>query len=332
MSRTALITGVAGQDGTYLARHLVTLGYTVVGTTMPGAPHTLRPYLPDIALEELDLRDTDDLRRLLDRYAPDEVYNLAAMTQVNECWANPALAHEVNAHAVERMLDAIQEMAPRTRVLQPSTSQIYGTAAPSPQDETTPHDPHNPYAESKSLAHRSAVERRERDGLPVSVAILYNHESPLRGPEFVTRKITRAAAEIAAGRRDRITLGNLDTSRDWCAAADYVVAMHAIVQHDEPADFTVATGTLHSLRELVDVAFGAAGLDDPWSFVQHDADLLRQADTPGLLGDPTRIRETLGWEATTSFEAMVQEMVRVDIARITSGIEETSAFLSTSDA
>ena len=333
MARTALVTGVAGQDGTYLSRHLVGLGYDVLGTVMPGAPHALRPYLPDaVGLEELDVRDADAFHTLLTRVQPDEIYNLAAITQMSEAWARPDLTHEVNATAVDRMLDAVQEVAPQARFFQPSTSQIYGLTTENPQDETTPHAPHNPYAESKSVAHLNTVERRERDGLFACVGILYNHESPLRGVEFVTRRVTRAAAEIAAGQRDRITLGNLEAARDWGAASDYVVAMHAVLQHDEPLDFTIATGRLSTLRDLLDVAFAAAGVDDPWSHVEQDPALLRQADTPGLSGDPRRIREVIGWEATTSFEDMVAEMVRVDRARIASGVEENPAFLDASDA
>ncbi|MGA9101713.1 GDP-mannose 4,6-dehydratase [Aeromicrobium sp.] len=332
MTRTAMITGLAGQDGTYLSRLLVSLGYDVVGTVMPGASHRLRPYLPDLRLEELDVRDTAEFGRLVTQYRPDEIYNLAAITQVSEAWAHPDRTHEVNAIAVDGMFDVIRDSVPDARVFQPSTSQIYGTNTPNPQDESTPHDPHNPYAESKSIAHLATVERRERDGLFACVGILYNHESPLRGVEFVTRRITRAAAEIAAGQRDRITLGNLEAARDWGAAGDYVVAMHAVLQHDEPADFTIATGRLRTLRELVDVAFAAAGVDDPWSHVVQDPALLRQIDTPGLSGDPRRIREVLGWEATTTFEEMVAEMVRVDEARIASGIEESSDFLAARNA
>jgi GDPmannose 4,6-dehydratase len=332
MARTALVTGVAGQDGTYLSRYLVAHGYDVVGTVMPGAPHRLRPYLPDIALEDLDARDGAGFRQLLTQVRPDEIYNLAAITQVSEAWEHPELTHEVNATAVDLMLDAVCELAPDVRFFQPSTSQIYGTTTPNPQDESTPHDPHNPYAESKSIAHLATVERRVRDDLFACVGILYNHESPLRPVEFVTRRITRAAAEIAAGRRERITLGNLDAARDWGAARDYVVAMHAMLQHDEPGDYTVATGRLHTLHELLDVAFDAAGVDDPWSHVVQDPALLRQADTPGLQGDPRRIRDVLGWEATTSFETMVAEMVRVDEARIATGIEESSQFLAALDA
>jgi GDPmannose 4,6-dehydratase len=332
MGRTALVTGVAGQDGTYLSRYLDSLGYDVVGTVLPGAAHPLRLYLPDIALEPLDLRDTDGMRRLLTAHQPDEIYNLAAVTQVGEAWADPELTHEVNTTAVARLLGLVQEVVPSARVLQPSTSQIYGTRTANPQDESTPHDPHNPYAESKSLAHVATVERRERDGLHVSVGIFYNHESPLRGVEFVTRRITQAAAEIAAGRRETITLGNLDAARDWGAAGDYVVAMHAMLQRDEPGDFTIATGRLRTLRELLEVAFAAAGVDDPWSRVEQDPALLRQKDTPGLAGNPRRAREVLGWEATTSFEEMVAEMVHVDEIRVATGIQESSEFLAAQDA
>ena len=328
MGRTAIVTGVAGQDGTYLARHLVSMGYDVVGTVMPGAPHHLLPYLPDMEIEQLDLRDADGFRRLLTRYPPDELYNLAAITQVNEARANPELTHEVNAVAVDRMVDTVREVAPATRVFQASTSEVYGTRVANPQDESTPHDPGNPYAKSKSSAHLAIVERREREGLFACVGILYNHESPLRGVEFVTRRITRAAAEIAAGRRDLITLGNLDAARDWGAARDYVVAMHGALQHDEPGDYTIATGRLRSLRELVEIAFAAAGVSNPWSRVEQDPALMRQADTPGRSGDPRRAREVLGWEATTSFEDLVAEMVRVDELRVRTGVEESKDYLT----
>ena len=207
-----------------------------------------------------------------------------------------------------------------------------GARSSNPQDESTPHQPDNPYAESKSRAHLATVERRERAGLFACVGILYNHESPLRGVEFVTRRITRAAAEIAAGRRDVVTLGNLEADRDWGAARDYVVAMHAALQHDEPYDYTIATGQLHTLREFVEVALAAAGVDDPWSRIEHDPVLLRQIDSPGRSGDPRRAWKVLGWEATTTFEDLVAEMVRVDEVRIRTGVEESLEYLTASAA
>ena len=332
MGNTAIVTGVAGQDGTYLSRHLVSMGYTVVGTVLPGAAQPLRTYLPDIAVVDLDLRDTEAFRTLLTRSQPDEIYNLAAISQVSEAKAHPELTNEVNAVAVDRMLDAMLDVVPRARVFQASTSEVYGPRVANPQDESTPHDPRNAYGESKSRAHLATVERRERQGVFACVGILYNHESPLRGVEFVTRRITRAAAEIAAGRRDRVTLGNLEAARDWGAARDYVVAMHAALQHDEPGDYTIATGRLHTLRELVDVAFTSAGVDDPWSLVEHDPALLRQSDSSGRAGDSRRARELLGWQPTTSFNDLVAEMVRVDEARVRTGVEESVEYLTTGAA
>lgn len=330
MTRTALVTGVAGQDGVLLARHLLAEGYRVVGTTQPGVPTTLRPYLDGIELEEHDLRDTAGFDRLLGTYVPTEIYNLAGFTSVGASWDNPELVAEVNGAAVERMLDSLIAHRDRTgsspRFFQASSSEVFGPEATNPQDESTPHDPQNPYAESKSHAQQVAASRR-KDGLFVSVGILYNHESPLRGLQFVTRKIVRAAVEIAAGTHDTVTLGNLEVSRDWGAANDYVAAMRAVLQHDEPTDFIIATGTLHSLHDLLEIAFETAGVADPWSHVEQDPALMRQVDAPGLSGDPTRAKELLGWQATTSFEQLIAEMVAVDVQRVRTGVEEDVSYL-----
>jgi GDPmannose 4,6-dehydratase len=327
MTRSAVITGVAGQDGVLLARHLLTEGYTVVGTTLPGAPSPLRPYLAGVDVVELDLRDTAALTALLADRRPDELYNLAGLTSVKDSWAHPDLTRAVNADAVERLLDATTSVSPSTKVFQASSSEVFGPDAVNPQNESTPHAPKNPYAESKSVAHQATVRCRDEDGLFASVGILYNHESPLRETSFVTRKISRAAAEIAEGVRDTVTLGNLDVSRDWGAASDFVAAMHASLQQDEPQDYVVATGRLHTIGQLVEAAFSAAGVSDPWSHVEQDEALMRPADAPGLCGDARRARECLGWEASMTFEDLVTQMVQTDLRRIRSGVEESVDYL-----
>ncbi|GAA3518841.1 GDP-mannose 4,6-dehydratase [Aeromicrobium panaciterrae] len=325
MTQTALITGVAGQDGVLLARHLMATGYRVVGTTQPGVPTTLRPYLDGVELEEHDLRDPDGFVRLLGMYEPTEVYNLAGFTSVGASWDNRELVMDVNAVAVESMLETLLKRG-GIKFFQASSSEVFGPDAVNLQDEQTPHDPQNPYAESKSRAQQAVVRARD-EGLFAAVGVLYNHESALRPPQFVTRKITRAAAEIAAGISDTVTLGNLEVSRDWGAAHDYVVAMHAALQQPVPSDYIIATGKLHTLGQLLEVAFAAVGIDDPWPHVQQDPALLRKADAPGLSGDASKARSELDWSPTSTFEDLVREMVAIDQKRLKSGVEEDPAYL-----
>lgn len=324
MTATALVTGVGGQDGVHLARRLVAAGQRVVGTVQPGATVGLLPYLDQVEVVEHDLTDIDGFVGLLDAHEPETVYNLAGLTSVRASWDDPDVASAVNAEAVERMLDVLLDR-PR-RFFQASSSEIFGPGADNPQTESTALNPGNPYGESKARAHQ-AVARARAAGLFAATGILYNHESPLRGEQFVTRKITKAAVEIAAGQRDVLTLGNLDVSRDWGAASDFVAAMQLIAEHDEPDDFIVATGTSHSLRSFVESAFALAGVNDPWSHIQQDEALLRPVDQPGLVGDPGRARGELGWQATTSFEALVHHMVAVDQHRLSTGVEESVDYL-----
>lgn len=325
MTQTALITGVAGQDGVLLARYLKSAGYRVVGTTQPGVPTTMRPYLDGVELEEHDLRDGARFVRLLDQFEPVEVYNLAGFTSVGASWDNRDLVMDVNAVAVEGMIEALLKRG-GIKFFQASSSEVFGPEAVNLQNESTRHSPQNPYAESKSRAQQATVRARD-EGLFAAVGILYNHESPLRAKQFVTRKITNAAAEIAEGLSDTVTLGNLEVSRDWGAARDYVAAMHAVLQHPAPSDYVISTGELHTLGQLLEVAFSAVGIADPWPYVEQDPALLRRADAPGLSGDASKARRELGWSPTTSFEELVQGMVAVDQKRIRTGVEQDIAYL-----
>lgn len=324
MTSTALITGVGGQDGVHLARRLVAAGQHVVGTVQPGVRVGLLPYLDGVEIVSHDLVDIAGFAALIAEHDPETVYNLAGFTSVRASWDQRDEVFAVNAEAVERMLDVLLER-PR-RFFQASSSEIFGPAAPNPQTESAALNPGNPYAESKARAHEAVIRARSA-GLFAATGILYSHESALRGEQFVTRKITKGAAEIAAGRRDVLALGNLDVSRDWGAASDFVEAMQLIAEHDEPHDFIVATGTSYSLRTFVEAAFTVAGIDDPWSHIEQDEALLRPVDQPGLVGDPGRIRE-LGWEATTSFDALVLQMVLTDQRRLATGVEESPDYLS----
>ena len=312
-ARTALVTGVAGQDGVYLARRLLAEGSRVIGTILPG--HQGAPaYLTGVEVVEHDVRDTAGFRALLEAHAPDEVYNLAAVSSVGVSWNQPQLAVETNGAAVAGMLEVLAGRG-GVRYFQAASAEELGTA----QD--------SPYARSKTEAHTLTTTARDRDGLHACSAILYNHESPLRGPHFVTRKITRAAAEISLGHRERVSLGNLDISRDWGHARDYVDAMVRMVRLPEPEDFEVATGVAHTLEQLLVTAFAAAGIDDPWPYVEQDPSLVRPSDTTVLVGDTSRAREVLGWEARTTFEETIREMVAIDLRRVSTGVEEHPAYL-----
>ena len=331
--RTALITGVSGQDGIYLAHHLGALGYRVVGTVLPGSatPDLMAAYLTDVTVIELDVRDRPGFGAALDSFRPDEVYNLAALTSVGASWRNAELVAETNAMSVLRMLEELVAHRARhgeaPRFYQPSSSEMFGISDQQPQTETTPHYPRSPYAAAKSFAHHLTVNYRDSYGLFTCNGTLYNHESPLRGQQFVTRKITRAAAEIALGRREKVTLGNLDVRRDWGSAADYVRSMHLMLQQDAPTDLIIATGRSRPLSELLEVAFEAAGLGDPGRFVEQDPDLMRPADVMDLQGDPTKARELLGWQPAHSFTDVIGHMVRVDMERLRTGVEESASYL-----
>ena len=332
-SPVALITGVTGQDGVYLSRHLLAEGYRVVGTASPGGAsiQAMAPYLVGVEVRELDVIDRQGFASMLEDCRPTEIYNLAAFSSVGASWGSAELVGEVNGMAVLRILEELVRYRERhgkvARFYQASTSEVFGAADQQPQNENTPHHPRSPYAAAKSFAHHLTVNYRESYGLFACSGLLYNHESPLRGGQFVTRKITRGVAEIALGLRESLTLGNLDVRRDWGAAEDYVRSMRLMLAQDEPSDFIIASGVCRSLSELLSVAFAAAGLGDGMQYVRQDPKLMRPADVAELRGDSTKAREGIGWAPTVTFEAVIEHMVHADMARLTSGIEEDPAYL-----
>jgi GDPmannose 4,6-dehydratase len=311
VERSALITGVTGQDGTYLAELLRRKGYRVVGVSR-------RAPAPGQAIDQVDYRTGDVsapgvTAALLDAVRPDEIYHLAGESSPARMWEDPGAA-PASVAALSFLLDAVRRH-PTARVLLASSSEIFGLPDHAPQNESTRLEPLSPYGAAKAFALSMARAWRRRDGLGVSCAILYNHESPRRPATFVTRKITRGVADIVAGRATTLSLGALDARRDWGFAGDYVDAMWRMVQGDTPADdFVIGTGLSHSVREFCEAAFGAAGLDYR-DHVVVDPALLRPIDARTLVADPSKAREHLGWSATTGFDAMVEAMVAADLER-----------------
>lgn len=316
---TALVTGVAGQDGIYLARRLVDDGLRVVGTVAPGRPDDPRvgAYLGAVEVVTQDSTDLAGMRDLVAAVRPDEIYNLAAQSSVAQSWQDPERTLSVNGGAVGALLGAASELGRQghaVRVFQASSAEVAGSAGESP------------YARSKAAAEEQVVAARDA-GVHAVFATLHNHESPVRPLRFVTRKITRGAAEIALGRRDVLDLGNLEVCRDWGFAGDYVEAFVRLVRLERPVDVPLGTGVDHRLRDLVEIAFAAAGVEDPWSRIQQDPALLRPADSAVLVADPEPAAELLGWRASTTFEELVTRMVEVDLARLRTGVEEDPSYL-----
>jgi GDPmannose 4,6-dehydratase len=297
-----------------LARLLLREGGRVVGTVRPGSRSAARvaAYLDGVEIIEHDVRDSELFRSLLTGYRPTEVYNLAAISSVARSWALPAETEAVNATAPGGLLGVLRDF-PSVRFLQATSAEEAGTAQ-------------SPYARSK-LAARAATITARQSGVFACAAVLHNHESPLRGPAFVTRKVTQAAAAIVDGIQDELVLGNLDIRRDWGAAADHVRAMRLMLLLDEPSDLEIGTGRSRSIRDLVETAFGAAGIEDPWPLVRHDPQLLRPSDTDELVCDPTEAAEALGWRPRHTFEETIAEMVRVDRLRLRSGVEDRECYL-----
>jgi GDPmannose 4,6-dehydratase len=313
--RTALITGITGQDGGYLAQLLRAQGYRVVGVTRrttANARDRLPEEVRDLELVSADLLDQGSLFAIVDQVQPDEVYNLAAQTFVPASWQQPVLTAEVTGLGLTRLLEAVRLICPTARVFQASSSEMFGLAATSPQNEDTPFRPRSPYGTSKLYAHWIATNYRESYGLFVASGIMFNHESPRRGDEFVPRKISRAVARIAHGQEAPLALGNLDARRDWGYAPDFARAMHAMLQTREPHDLVIATGESHTVREFCESAFSLVGLD--WRrHVTVDPALLRPAEVDALVGDASRAEQVLGWRPTLAFAELVREMVEADL-------------------
>ncbi len=333
--RTALVTGITGQDGGYLARHLLAHDYRVVGAYRHGSKPRAQNLnalgiRDDIELIPLELLETTNLLRIVDKYRPDEVYNLAAQSFVAVSFEQPLLTSNINALGTMRLLEAIRAIQPEARFYQASTSEMFGRVHDVPQTEETPFYPRSPYGVAKLFAHWATVNYRESHDLFACSGILFNHESPLRGPQFVTRKITQGIARIETGKQSEIVLGNLSAKRDWGYASEYVEAMWLMLQQDEPDDFVVASGETRTVREFVEAALAAAGREVEWkgegidergidkqsgkTLIRVSEDFYRPAEVDLLLGDPSKAEKALGWQRKTSFEELVRLMVEADLA------------------
>jgi GDPmannose 4,6-dehydratase len=320
-SKRALITGITGQDGSYLAELLLEKGYEVFGVVRRlSAPNVWRiqHLLPKITLLQADLLDQLSLIKAVETAQPGEFYNLAAMSFVPASWDQPMLTGEYNAQGVTRALEAVRAVDPKIRFYQASSSEMYGRVREVPQTEMTPFYPRSPYGVSKVFGHYITVNYRESYDLFACSGILFNHESPRRGIEFVTRKVTDGVARIKLGLADKLMLGNRDACRDWGFAGDYVRAMWLMLQQEQPDDYVVATGEAHSVQELVEVAFARVGLD--WKkHVGVDPRFLRPAEVDHLIGDPSKAKKVLGWKPEVDFRGLVNMMVDADLARLESG-------------
>jgi GDPmannose 4,6-dehydratase len=318
MSKRAVITGITGQDGSYLAELLLEKGYEVTGVirrlSQPNYDR-IEHLLDRVTLRPADLLDEMSLTRIIEDVKPHEFYNLAAMSFVPASWDQPLLTGEFNAQGVTRILEAIRHVSPATRFYQASSSEMFGKVREVPQTEMTPFYPRSPYGVSKVFGHYITVNYRESYNLFACSGILFNHESPRRGFEFVTRKVSHAVARIKLGLQDSLFLGNLEAHRDWGFSGDYVRAMWLMLQQPTPDDYVVATGTAHSVKDLVQVAFAHAGLD--WQkYVKVDPNLLRPAEVDHLIGSSDKARKILGWEPSVTFEQLIGMMVDSDLSLI----------------
>jgi GDPmannose 4,6-dehydratase len=314
--RRALVTGITGQDGSYLAELLLEKGYEVYGIVRRSSTERfdrIEGIRERLRLLHADLLDQTSLLRAVQEARPHEVYNLGAQSFVPTSWSEPVLTAQFTAIGVTRLLEALRQAAPETRFYQASSSEMFGKVRETPQTESTPFHPRSPYGVAKVYGHFISVNYRESYGMHASSGILFNHESPRRGREFVTRKITYAAAEIALGRRETLELGNLDAQRDWGFAGDYVRAMWLMLQQDEPDDYVIATGETHTVRECCEVAFSHLGLD--WErHVRVDESLIRPAEVDLLIGDASKAKTKLGWEPEVRFEELIRRMTDADHA------------------
>ena len=313
----ALITGITGQDGSYLAELLLKKGYQVVGMVRRSSTVTmerLESIQDDVIITQGDLHDQSSMVALLEEYKPDEVYNLAAQSFVPTSWNQPLLTGEVTALGVTRLLEAIRLVNPKVRFYQASSSEMFGKVLEVPQKETTPFYPRSPYGVAKVYGHWITVNYRESFDIFATSGILFNHESPRRGLEFVTRKISNSVARIKYGQQKELRLGNLEAQRDWGFAGDYVDAMWRMLQHHTPDNFVIGTGETHSVREFCELAFGYVGLNYE-DYVVQDPRFYRPAEVDLLIGDPSKAHKDLGWKATTSFKGLVEMMVEADLIR-----------------
>jgi GDPmannose 4,6-dehydratase len=316
MMPKALVTGITGQDGSHLAELLLSKGYHVCGMVRRASTenfHRIEKIRADIELIQGDLLDQTSIARVLEQVQPDEVYNLAAMSFVPTSWQQPVLTAEFTAVGVTRLLDALRQVCPKAKFYQASSSEMFGKVRETPQSEATPFYPRSPYGVAKVYGHYITVNYRESYDLFACSGILFNHEGPRRGLEFVTRKISNAVARIKAGLSSELRLGNLQAKRDWGYAGDYVRAMWLMLQQDRPDDYVIGTGVTHSVQEFVQIAFDHAGLD--WKrHVVVDPQFYRPAEVDLLLADPSKARRVLGWKPEVSFEGLVRMMVDEDLA------------------
>ena len=315
--KKALITGITGQDGSYIAELLLSKGYQVTGMVRRASTETferIAHFKDKIDLRQADLLDQFSLVKILDEVQPDEIYNLAAMSFVPTSWTQPVLTGEFTALGVTRVLEAMRMVCPKARFYQASSSEMFGKVIETPQTEKTPFYPRSPYGVAKVYGHFITVNYRESYNLYAVSGILFNHESPRRGKEFVTRKITDAVARIKLGKQKELRMGTLDAKRDWGFAGDYVRAMWLMLQQDTADDYVIATGETHSVREFLQIAFGHVGLNFE-DYVVIDPEFIRPAEVELLLGNPAKARDSLGWKPEVSFEQLVTRMVEADIDR-----------------
>ena len=315
---TALITGITGQDGSYLAELLLSKGYRIVGMSRRTSTlnfERIAHFQDDISLVQGDLHDQSSLVSILEEFEPDEVYNLAAQSFVPTSWQQAVLTAEVTAVGVLRLLESIRQVNPKIRFYQASSSEMFGKVVEVPQQESTPFYPRSPYGVAKVYGHWITVNYRESYNLFTVSGILFNHESPRRGFEFVTRKISRGAAAIKLGLADKLSLGNLEAQRDWGYALDYVRAMWIMLQQETPTDFVIGSGETHSVREFCEIAFAYAGLDYR-NYVVQDPKFYRPAEVDLLISDPSRAHNVLGWEPSVTFRGLVEMMVQEDIEQL----------------
>jgi GDPmannose 4,6-dehydratase len=323
LKKTALITGITGQDGSYLAELLLEKGYRVVGMTRRTSTEVherIEHMMPDIEFVSGDLLDQTSMTNIVNDVRPDEVYNLAAQSFVPASWTQPVLTGEFTALGVTRVLEAVRAVDTKIRFYQASSSEMFGKVVEVPQSEDTPFYPRSPYGVAKVYGHWITVNYRESYAMYACSGILFNHESPRRGKEFVTRKITDGVARIKLGLAKELRLGNLEAQRDWGFAGDYVKAMWLMLQQDAADDYVIATGRTHTVREFVRVAFEAAGLGSYEPYVAIDPRFVRPAEVDLLIGDPSKAKRALGWEPTVSFEELVEMMVKADVDRLSAPV------------